>query len=685
MARYADAATFEKLHTLVKLAPLVEAQYVPQIFWDSLPPDEMEAWLRARVPAAMNPQIAKGMEGVRFGGCLPGGADTPYLTSWTHPPERQQERREMGKRVAAATAAAMMIVGLPAMPVIGLAAGRNIPGRALDSSAPATTLAALAAARPVVAKHAMVVSAQHLATLVGVKILKQGGNAVDAAVAVGYALAVVHPCCGNIGGGGFMLIHLANGKNAFLDFREKAPLAATPTLFQDAKGNVIAGLSTKTYLGVGVPGTVMGLDAALKRYGTLPLSKVIAPAIELAREGYVLEPGDVRILGARAQEFAQHQNVAAIFLNHGRPYVAGERLRQPQLASTLERIAHGGTGAFYHGAIARAVVAASKAHGGILSLKDFADYSVAWDRPVICRYHGYTIVSDPPPSSGGTSICEILQILTPYPLSKWGYGSVDALHYLIEAERRTFADRNSDLGDPAFVRDPVAHLISAQHAAALRASIRPDEATPSSQVKGKVSPIEGTDTTSYSVADARGNAVAVTYTINYLFGNGFIAGDTGFFLNDEMDDFTSKPGVPNGFGLVQGTANQIEPGKRPLSSMSPTIVLRGGQLYLVTGSPGGSTIISTTLESILNVADFRMNVQQAVNAPRVHEQWWPDEVFVEPNLMTPAVQQRLEGMGYRFKLVKSWGADEAILVDPKTHLLEGANDRRRPAGLAAGY
>jgi gamma-glutamyltranspeptidase / glutathione hydrolase len=591
----------------------------------------------------------------------------------------------MRERLAALAAASMMAAALPAWAGVGRAAGSGIPTQALDSSAPPTTVAALAAATPVTARHAMVVTAQHLATQVGVDILKQGGNAVDAAVAVGYALAVVHPCCGNIGGGGFMVIHLAHGKDLFLDFREKAPLKATPTLYQDSQGNVIRGLSTKTFLGVGVPGTVMGLNTALQRYGTLPLAKVIAPAIELAREGYVLEQGDVNILDVRAKEFATRPNVAAIFLNHGRPYVAGERLRQPQLAQTLERIARGGTAAFYRGPIARAIVAASEAHGGILSMKDFADYTVAWDEPVRCGYHGYTIVSDPPPSSGGTSICEILQILAPYPLARWGYGSVDTLHYLVEAERRTFADRNSDLGDPAFVRNPVAKLISPRHAAALRAGIRPDEATPSSQIKGNLGGAEGSDTTDYSVVDAHGNAVAVTYTINYLFGNGYIAGDTGFFLNNEMDDFTSKPGVPNGFGLVQGKANQIEPGKRPLSSMAPTIVLRGKRLYMVTGSPGGSTIISTTLESFLNVAEFGMNVQQAVNAPRVHQQWYPDLVFVEPGLLTEAVERRLEAMGYRFKEVKSWGADEAILVDPKTHRLEGANDRRRPAGLAAGY
>jgi gamma-glutamyltranspeptidase/glutathione hydrolase len=581
-------------------------------------------------------------------------------------------------------AAAALSVATVAQGAGRVVANSVIPSQALDSSAPPTTVAALANDRPVVARHAMVVTAQHLATRVGLQILRQGGNAIDAAVAVGYALAVVHPCCGNIGGGGFMMIHLADGHTVFLDFREKAPLKATPTLYQNAAGQVVPGLSTKSYLAVGVPGTVLGLDTALRKYGTLSRAQVMAPAIRLAREGYVLEQGDVNILDTRAKDFARHKNVAAIFLNHGKPYVAGERLRQPQLARTLELIAREGSRAYYRGPIARAIVAASRAHGGILSMRDFADYTVQWAKPVECRYRGYTIMSDPPPSSGGVTICEILQIIKPYPLSKWGYGSVQSLHYLIEAERRAFADRNTYLGDPAFVHNPIEQLLSADHAAKLRASIRADAATPSTQIKGSLGSYEGTDTTDYSIVDRHGNAVGVTYTINYLFGLGQIAGDTGFFLNNEMDDFTSKPGVPNSFGLVQGKANQIEPGKRPLSSMAPTIVLRGKRVFMVTGSPGGSTIISTTLESFLNVVDFGMNVQQAVNAPRVHEQWYPDVVFVEPGLISPSVARRLQAMGYRFKVVKSWGADEAIVVNPRTHLLEGANDRRRPAGLAAG-
>ncbi|MDE1938255.1 MAG: gamma-glutamyltransferase [Alphaproteobacteria bacterium] len=581
--------------------------------------------------------------------------------------------------------AAVMIAVSALLAADAQAEQATIPKQALDVTGSTTTLSALATAKPVAAPHAMVVTAQHLATNVGVEILKQGGNAVDAAVAVGYALAVVHPCCGNIGGGGFMVIHLAGGKNVFLDFREKAPLKATPTMFQDAAGNVVPDRSTKTYLAVGVPGTVMGLNAALKKYGTMTLKQVMAPAIALAKDGYVLEQGDINILATRSKNFPEHPNVAAIFLNHGQPYKAGETLTQPQLAQTLELISKDGTNAFYKGPIARAVVAASEQNGGLLTMKDFADYSVAWTKPVSCDYRGYEIISSPPPSSGGTTVCEILQVIKPYPFAKWGYGSVEATHYLAEAERFAFADRNTYLGDPAFVKNPIGELLSPQHASWIRAQIKPDAATPSSQVKGSLGATEGMHTTHYSVVDAKGNAVSVTYTINFLFGVGQIAGDTGFFLNDEMDDFTSKPGVPNGFGLVQGRINEVRPGKRPLSSMTPTIVLHKGKLFMVTGSPGGSTIISTTLESIINVVDFGMNMQQAVDAPRVHQQWLPDLVMVEPGYLTPATQATLEKMGYAFRTVHAWGADEAILRNPKTGLLEGANDDRRTAGLAAGY
>ncbi|RIA46798.1 gamma-glutamyltransferase 1 [Hephaestia caeni] len=558
-----------------------------------------------------------------------------------------------------------------------------ISERALDTSSAAAV--DWRQSKPVTAPHAMVVSAQHLATEVGVEILKRGGNAIDAAVAVGYAEAVVHPCCGNIGGGGFMTIHLASGENLFLDFREKAPLKATATIFQDESGNVVKGRSTGTWLGIGTPGTVMGLNEALKRYGTMPLAEVIAPAIELAEKGYVLLPGDVKILDNRTKDFATEPNVAAIFLNDGRPFVAGERLVQRQLGATLRTIAEGGTDAFYRGEPAAAVAAASAAGGGLLTTDDFAKYTVRWDKPVLCDYRGYTVVSAPPSSSGGTTLCEILQTIEGYPLSKWGYASVEGTHHIVEAERRAYADRNTDLGDPAFVRNPVAKLISEEHAEKLRASILPNRATPSSEIKGGVSADEGTNTTHYSVVDKDGNAVAVTYTINYLFGVGKIAGDTGFFLNNEMDDFTSKPGVPNSFGLVQGAANAVAPGKRPLSSMTPTILLKNGKVFMVTGSPGGSTIITTVLQSIINVVDFGMNMQQAVDAPRFHHQWLPDVVMIDPQYLTPEKRAALEAMGHSFRESGPWGADEAILVDPVTGERQGANDRSRPAGLAKGY
>ncbi|HEX5354181.1 MAG TPA: gamma-glutamyltransferase [Rhodanobacteraceae bacterium] len=537
----------------------------------------------------------------------------------------------------------------------------------------------------VTAKHGMVVSAQHLATRIGVDILKQGGNAVDAAVAVGYALAVVHPCCGNIGGGGFMTVHLANGENLFLDFREKAPLAATPDMMQNAAGKVVKGRSTRTWLSVGVPGTVMGLDEALAKYGSMSLQQVVAPAIKLARDGFVLEPGDVRILDTSTDAFRKHPNVAAIFLDHGQSWKAGQVLKQPQLARTLELISKDGTRAFYDGPIAVAVVKASEADHGLLSLKDFRDYTVQWEKPIECGYHGYTIISAPPPSSGGTTMCETLQIIAPYPLAKWGFRSAQSVHYFVEAERRAFADRNTYLGDPAFVHNPITKLLSTGHAAKLRATIQPDKATPSSQMKGSLGPYQATNTTHYSVVDAHGNAVAVTFTVNGYFGIKQIAGDTGFFLNNEMDDFTSKPGVPNQFGLVQGLANQIEPGKRPLSSMSPTIVLHDGKLFMVSGSPGGSTIISTTMESILNVVEYGMNIKQSIDAPRIHMQWYPDSIFAEPGSFAPRVQTALEAMGYKIRPVRLMGDIAAILVDPKSHLLESVNDPRYPAGLAAGY
>ncbi|MGA8261267.1 MAG: gamma-glutamyltransferase, partial [Arenicellales bacterium] len=408
---------------------------------------------------------------------------------------------------------------------------------------------------PVSAAHGMVVTAQHLATRVGVDILEQGGNAVDAAVAVGYALAVVHPCCGNIGGGGFMLVHLADGTNTFLNFREKAPLKATRDMYLDSKGNVIPGASTDSYLAVGVPGTVLGLDTALQKYGTMTREQVMEPAIKLARDGFLLTEGDVAILDGSRKKLSEDPDASAIFLNQGNPYQAGDRLVQQDLARSLELIEKDGPKAFYDGPIAKAIVEDSNANGGRLSLDDFKSYDVEWEKPVSCEYGGYEVLSSPPPSSGGTTLCEILNVLGGYPMSFMGFHSAQSVHYMVEAMRHAYVDRNTLLGDPDFVKNPLDELLSAQHAADIRAGIDPYRATPSSTLGPKNLLHEGNNTTQYSIVDEKGDAVAVTYTINYWFGTGKVAGDTGFLLNNEMDDFTSKPGVPNSYGLVQGEAN----------------------------------------------------------------------------------------------------------------------------------
>jgi gamma-glutamyltranspeptidase/glutathione hydrolase len=594
-------------------------------------------------------------------------------------------RRSSARSVHTGAALRRTALAIALVALSGTASARDTRPATPDfSHAPAATQAMLAKARPVLAKHAMVVSDQHYATEAGVQILKEGGNAIDAAVAVGYALAVTQPCCGNIGGGGFMTIHLKDGQNLFLNFREKAPLKATPNMFLDAQGNVVEGRSTDTYLGVGVPGTVMGLDTALKKYGTMSVAQVIAPAIKLARDGYVLEEGDAKIINDDLEALNKYPESAAVFGHGGKPWQAGERLVQANLANTLEKIAKGGTDAFYKGAIAKAVVKASDAHGGILSMQDFANYNAEWLQPLQCEYHGYTIISAPPPSSGGTTMCLALNILKPYPITDWGYASVPFVHTFAEAERRAFATRNTYLGDPDFVKIPMQKLMSASYAASLRATIKPDKATPSSEIKSFLPPSEGNNTTHYSVLDKHGNAVAVTYTINFLFGIKQIAGDTGFYLNDEMDDFTAKPGASNGAGLVQGKADAVAPGKRPLSSMTPTIVLKDGKPFILTGSPGSATIISTTMQSIINVVDFGMNMQQAVDAPHIHMQWYPDVVYVGPGLLTPESKQQLEGMGYTLK-ERHLGVLESILINPKTGTLEGASDPHRSAGSAAGY
>ena len=545
----------------------------------------------------------------------------------------------------------------------------------------------------VTAPHAMVVTEQRLASQAGLDVLEAGGNAVDAAVAVGYALAVVDPCCGNIGGGGFMLVRMHDGRERFIDFREKAPLRATRDMYLDAQGNVVPNRSRKGWLAIGVPGTVMGMERARIQFGTMSRATLLAPAIHVARDGFVLGPGDlVPFNGAAAQGYTgastfSEPNVRGIWMPDGKMPRAGQRIVQTNLANTLQEISDGGTSAFYRGAIARAVVDASNANGGILSMQDFADYTVDESSPLQCEYHGLTVISAPPPSSGGVTLCQILNIISPYPLADWGWHSVRETHYVVEAERRAYADRNAYLGDPAFVKNPIAQLLSPDYAAQLRAQIDPRRATPSSQVKPglHIDVHENGQTTHYSIVDSAGNAVAVTYTINDWFGSSVIAGNTGFFLNDEMDDFTSKPGVPNGFGLVQGKMNDIAPGKRPLSSMAPTMVLRDGKLAMVTGSPGGSRIITIALETILNVFDFGMDAQAAVDAPRIHMQWLPDQIQYEPNALTDATLAALRGDGYAFAEIPFWGSAQAIVVDPISGALQGGTDRRRPAGAALGY
>jgi gamma-glutamyltranspeptidase/glutathione hydrolase len=544
----------------------------------------------------------------------------------------------------------------------------------------------------------MVVSSQHEASDVGAAILRQGGNAVDAAVAVGYALAVTHPSCGNLGGGGFMTIHLADGRNTFINFREKAPLAARADMFVDAQGAVMKDRSTNGYLAVGVPGTVMGLEMVREKYGTLPRATLIAPAIRLASEGFVLTRGDVDILLEGTKDFRENPNVAAIFLKNNEPYSPGERLVQKDLAATLKKISDGGTDAFYHGAIAATVSAASRAHGGLLTPQDFAAYTAVESAPISCSYRGYGIISAPPPSSGGVTLCEMLQVLEAYPLKSMGFHSSASVHYLTEAMRHAYRDRNTYLGDPAFVDNPIARILSADNTAAIRAQIQPNRATPSAALTGASAANEHATTTHYSVVDDRGNAVSVTYTINDYFGAKVIAQNTGFFLNDEMDDFTSKPGVANNFGLVQGKANAIAPGKRPLSSMTPTVVLKDGKPVLVVGSPGGARIITTVLETIVNVIDNGMTLQEAIDAPRIHHQWLPDTVGAEPFALSADTVTALTGMGYQVVPLEPWGAGNAAeiigiapadakaaeaLGFPRPGRMYGASDSRAPAGSAA--
>jgi gamma-glutamyltranspeptidase/glutathione hydrolase len=546
---------------------------------------------------------------------------------------------------------------------------------------------------PVAAEHGMVVTAQHIASHVGVDVLKKGGNAVDAAVAVGYALAVVYPAAGNLGGGGFMTIQLADGRKTFIDFREKAPLAATPDMYLDKNGNVIKGASTTGHLAVAVPGTVAGMEYARAKYGTMKRGELIAPAVALADHGFFLEQGDVDLLRLGTSHFKADAPASKVLLKNGEPYKPGDRLVQKDLANTLREIAMHGADGFYKGRVGAAIVSSSQQGKGIITQADLDQYKPRELAPIECDYRGYHLVSAPPPSSGGVVICEILNILEGYPLHDMGFRSAQAVHYQIEAMRHAYLDRNSYLGDPDFVKNPIDRLLDKKYAARIRAAIAPHKAGVSNDLKPGQPPHEGNNTTHYSIIDKDGNAVSVTYTLNDWFGARVMAAGTGVLLNDEMDDFTVKAGEPNLYGLVQGEQNKIEPGKRPLSSMSPTIVSKDGKPVMVLGTPGGSRIITAVLHTIINVIDYDMDIQEAVDAPRFHQQWLPDITYLERFALSPDTQKILEGWGQKFAASEPSNHVAAILVGAPSlqgkpvgdNRYYGADDPRRNSGLALGY
>ncbi len=592
---------------------------------------------------------------------------------------------------------------------MGIKAGRWLAHMAPIVAAGTLTLAPVAyearaaSPEPAAADHGMVVTAHHLATQAGVEVLRQGGNAIDAAVAVGYALAVTFPEAGNLGGGGFMTVRLANGDSHFLDFRETAPAAARADMYLDKAGKVIPEKSTRGWLAAGIPGTVAGLEYARLHWGMRPRADLMAPAIHLAGDGFVLDRGDAEFLAEAADEFRKDPASAAIFLHADKPWLAGDRLVQADLAHSLQQIADSGPDAFYKGPIGAAIVAASRKGGGILTNADFAGYAVRAMKPLECDYRGYHVIAAPPPSSGGVVICETLGVLSGYPLAQYGFQSADATHVLIEALRRAYHDRNVRLGDPDFVKMDTARLISPDYAAQLRSGIARDKATPSLSLGGVTSGTEGQNTTHYSIVDAAGNAVSVTYTINDWFGAGVIAPGTGLLMNDEMDDFSAKPGATNMYGLVEGANNAIAPGKRPLSSMSPTIVSHDGQLAAVLGAPGGSRIPTAVLQVMVNLIDHGMTLTEAIEAPRIHQQWLPDETYYERYSLSAETRAVLAARGQ--KLVEHrHGTDIAAIVVGGPRIagatppppddqciaiaparLFGAIDPRLPMGLAQGY
>ncbi len=539
---------------------------------------------------------------------------------------------------------------------------------------------------PAKARHGMVVSSNALATDVGVKILKMGGNSVDAAVAVGFALAVTYPAAGNIGGGGFMVIHLRNGKNTTIDFREKAPIKAFTNMYLDKNGNFVHKLSTEGATSSGVPGSVAGLLYALKHYGTMKLSQVIQPAIDLARNGFPVDSFLAKTFKDKLPIFNKYKSTKKVFTKNGKAYKRGEILKQPDLAFTLEQIKEKGRDGFYKGKVANLILKQMRENGGYITWEDLAKYEPVERKPILGNYRGYEIVSMPPPSSGGVALVELLNILENYKFKKYDWGTVGYIHKLVEAMKYTYADRTKYLGDPDFVDVPVKQLTSKTYAKEIFAKINPKRATPSKDIYSpKILPgKESKETTHYSIYDKYGNAVSVTTTINSWFGNKIVVDGAGFFLNNEMDDFSAKPGVPNQFGLLGSEANSIQPQKRMLSSMTPTIILKDSKPYIIIGSPGGSTIITVVLQVVMNCIDFGMNIQQAIDAPRVHHQWYPERIDYEKNALSTKVKEKLINMGHKIGEQTVLGMAEGIMVNSNNQIIYGASDPRGP-GLAEGY
>lgn len=543
----------------------------------------------------------------------------------------------------------------------------------------------MATAQPVWAKHGMVASQETLASRTGVEILKQGGNAVDAAVAVAFSLAVTLPRAGNIGGGGFMLVHLAKeNKTIAIDYREMAPSKAKKDIFLDENGNAVTKLSREHGLAVGVPGTVMGMSLALEKYGTMTMAQVTAPAIKMAQEGISVSPDLAVSLAGLKRRMSQWPSTAAIFYKaDGSDFQVDDILKQPELAHSLQLIAEKGTKGFYEGETAEKLVKAVQEAGGIMTLEDLKHYKAVEREPVRGQYRGYEVVSMPPPSSGGVHIIEMLNVLQQFPIDKFGHNTAQTIHVMAETMKHAYADRSEYLGDPDFYKVPVKQLTDKDYAQKIASQIALNKTTPSEEIKpGNLAPYESDQTTHYSVVDKWGNAVSNTYTLNFSYGSGLVAKGTGILLNNEMDDFSAKPGTPNGYGLVGGDANAVEGNKRPLSSMSPTIVMKDGKPFLVTGSPGGSRIITTTLQIIMNVIDHGLNIAEASNAARVHHQWLPDELRVETSLNRDTISL-LEAKGHKVKVQSAMGSTQSIMVTDQG--IFGATDPRHSGSEAVGY